>query len=159
MLSHYLNQCWLIVNWAPGNKCQWNSNKNFIICHQEKCILKCHLPKWWPFCPGGDELIPTGNLLSDTPLTDSFTCHYNEHGNYTANSLTKYVLSVWHTSNFKGKMTMLLKGKLNFCWLLLLPVNSLLLWTQSQAQPLKTDVIMNTFWATDYQNLTSLLIH
>ena len=23
-----LNQCWLIVNWTPGNKFQWNSNLN-----------------------------------------------------------------------------------------------------------------------------------
>ena len=22
--SHYLNQCWLIVNWTPGNTSQWN---------------------------------------------------------------------------------------------------------------------------------------
>ena len=26
--SHYLNQCWLIVNWTLGNKLQWNSDKN-----------------------------------------------------------------------------------------------------------------------------------
>ena len=24
--------------------------------HSRKCILKCRLPKWRPFCPGGDEL-------------------------------------------------------------------------------------------------------
>ena len=26
--SHYLNQCWHIVNWSLGNKLQWNSNQN-----------------------------------------------------------------------------------------------------------------------------------
>ena len=34
--SHYLNQCWVIVNWTPGNKFQWNSNRNSVIfsCNQ-----------------------------------------------------------------------------------------------------------------------------
>ena len=26
--SHYLNQCWHIVNWTLRNKLQWNSNQN-----------------------------------------------------------------------------------------------------------------------------------
>ena len=26
--SHYLNQCWLIVNWTLRNKLQWNSSRN-----------------------------------------------------------------------------------------------------------------------------------
>ena len=26
--SHYLNQCWLVVNWTPRNKLQWNINQN-----------------------------------------------------------------------------------------------------------------------------------
>ena len=26
--SHYLNQCWVIVNWTPGDKFQWNFNQN-----------------------------------------------------------------------------------------------------------------------------------
>ena len=26
--SHYLNQCWNIVNWTLGNKLQWNLNQN-----------------------------------------------------------------------------------------------------------------------------------
>ena len=58
MPSHYLNQCWCIVNWTPGNKFEWNSNRNF---HSRKCILNCRLPcplpKWRTFCPEGDELI------------------------------------------------------------------------------------------------------
>ena len=29
--SHYLNQCWLIVNCTPGNIFQWNLNQNSII--------------------------------------------------------------------------------------------------------------------------------
>ena len=41
---------WFIVNWTFGNKFQWNF-------HSIKCIWKCHMGIWWPFCPGGDELI------------------------------------------------------------------------------------------------------
>ena len=38
--SHYLNQCWLIVNWTPGNKFQWNSNQNsFIFIQENACEI------------------------------------------------------------------------------------------------------------------------
>ena len=33
--SHYLNQCWLIVNWTPGNNFQCNLNRNHIVLIQE----------------------------------------------------------------------------------------------------------------------------
>ena len=33
--SHYLNQCWLIVNWTPGNKFKRSFNQNSIISIQE----------------------------------------------------------------------------------------------------------------------------
>ena len=33
--SHYLNQCWNIVNWTLGNKLQWNLNRNLYIFIQE----------------------------------------------------------------------------------------------------------------------------
>ena len=36
--SHYLNQCWLIGKWAPVNKFQWNSNRNYIIFIQENAF-------------------------------------------------------------------------------------------------------------------------
>ena len=29
----------------------------FYYFHSRKCIWNCRLPKWRPFCPGGDELI------------------------------------------------------------------------------------------------------
>ena len=35
MPSHYLKQCWFIVNWAPRNEFQWNLNRNSIIFIQE----------------------------------------------------------------------------------------------------------------------------
>ena len=36
--SHYLNQCWHIVNWTLRNKLQWNHNQKFIHCCSRKCI-------------------------------------------------------------------------------------------------------------------------
>ena len=36
--SHYLNQCWLIVNWTLGNKFQWNLKLNSIIFIQENAF-------------------------------------------------------------------------------------------------------------------------
>ena len=36
-------QCWNIVNWAIGNKLQWNLNWNVKCFHSRKCIWKCRL--------------------------------------------------------------------------------------------------------------------
>ena len=36
--SHYLNQCWNIVNWTLGNKLQWNLNQNPNIFIQENAF-------------------------------------------------------------------------------------------------------------------------
>ena len=49
--SHYLNQCWKIVNWTLGNKLQWNLNRNLYIFIQEN-----EFGKWWPFCLSLDVL-------------------------------------------------------------------------------------------------------
>ena len=40
--SHYLNQCWFIVNWNLGNKLQLNLLQKFIHFHSRKCIWKYH---------------------------------------------------------------------------------------------------------------------
>ena len=50
--SHYLNQCWNIVNWAPRNTLQWNFNQNSCIFIQENPFLKISSGKWRPFCLG-----------------------------------------------------------------------------------------------------------
>ena len=50
--SHYLNQCWLIVNCTLKNKLQWNLNQNTKLCFT-KMHLKISSAKWWPFYPGG----------------------------------------------------------------------------------------------------------
>ena len=45
--SHYLNQCWNIVNWNIGNKLQWNCNPNQYISIQEM-HFKMSSAKWLP---------------------------------------------------------------------------------------------------------------
>ena len=42
--SHYLNQCWKIVNWTLRNKIQWFFLFEFKHFHSRKCIWKCRLP-------------------------------------------------------------------------------------------------------------------
>ena len=49
--SHYLNQCWNIVNGTLRNKLQWNPKRNSYIFIQEM-HLKMSSGKWRPFCPG-----------------------------------------------------------------------------------------------------------
>ena len=39
--SHYLNQCWNIVNWTLRNKLQWNFNRNSQHFHSRKFVSKC----------------------------------------------------------------------------------------------------------------------
>ena len=36
--GHYLNQCWIIVNWTFRNKLQWNLNRNSNIFIQENAF-------------------------------------------------------------------------------------------------------------------------
>ena len=50
--SHYLNQCWIIVNWTLGHKLQWKSQSKLTHFHSRKSILKMTSRKWWPFWLG-----------------------------------------------------------------------------------------------------------
>ena len=43
MPSHYLNQCWNIVNSILRNKIRWNLYIFFIGFHWRKCIWKCEM--------------------------------------------------------------------------------------------------------------------
>ena len=50
--SHYLNRCWNIFNWTPGNKLQWNFSCNSKLFIHEKCISKYRLPNGDHFVQG-----------------------------------------------------------------------------------------------------------
>ena len=56
--SHYLNQCWVIINWTPRNKLQWIFS---LVKIQNLSFTKMHpkllSAKWLPFCSEGNELI------------------------------------------------------------------------------------------------------
>ena len=41
--------------------------------HSRKCIWKCRLPKWQPFCPGGDELMHRGLKIMAAILLMAFS--------------------------------------------------------------------------------------
>ena len=49
--SHYLNQCWIIVNWTLSNIFQWNLNQNTTIFIEENAFENV-IWKWRPFCLG-----------------------------------------------------------------------------------------------------------
>ena len=49
--SHYLNQCWDIVNWTLRNKLQWHLNERHIFSFK-KIHLKMSSGKCRPFCLG-----------------------------------------------------------------------------------------------------------
>ena len=45
--SHYLNQCWNIVNWAISNKVKWNINQISYISIQDNAFenIVCEMKK------------------------------------------------------------------------------------------------------------------
>ena len=58
--SHYMNNCWHVVNMIFGNKFQWNLNGNFTFSFK-KCIWKCQIEN-------------DGHFVS---LTTSHSCIYS----------------------------------------------------------------------------------
>ena len=59
--SHYLNQCWYVVNWTLKNKRQWIlSEFNFLF---KKMHLKMSSAKWRPFCLGLNLLIQCNRAM------------------------------------------------------------------------------------------------
>ena len=53
--SHYLKQCWLIVNWTFRNKRQWNFSQNRKLFVHENASENI-VGEMQPFCSGEDEL-------------------------------------------------------------------------------------------------------
>ena len=52
--SHYLNECWVIVNWTPRNKPRWNfiQNKKLYIHENVSKSITCEI---MAICPARDE--------------------------------------------------------------------------------------------------------
>ena len=70
--SHYLNQCWNVVNWTLGNKLQWNFNRNSNIFIQENAFenVVCEMAS---ICLGLNELM--GTVLEFHPCQCHYLCH------------------------------------------------------------------------------------
>ena len=52
---HYLNQCWIVLNWTPSNNIQWNFKENTTIFYQENVFKNalCNMAAtllWPPKC-------------------------------------------------------------------------------------------------------------
>ena len=50
--------------------------------HSRKCIWKYQQPKWWPFCPGGDELACRKIEHDSTHKPAEFKVDYRSHWNH-----------------------------------------------------------------------------
>ena len=87
--SHYLNQCWFIVNWNPGNKFQWNLNGNSIIFYSRKCkIVVCQI---------GSHFAQGGNVLTHLPQGRG-RCNFSylKHSQWTADLPFQLPWNEWH---------------------------------------------------------------
>ena len=71
--SHYLNQCWNIINWTFRNKLQWKFNQNSNIFIQENAFesVVCEMAAMlsWPQSVKKNIVPPT----TDTPVMEHFT--------------------------------------------------------------------------------------
>ena len=68
--SHYLKQCWNIVNWPLGNKLQWTFDQAHTFSFK-KMHLKLSSVKWRPFCLGPNVL----NIVVEEKNTNHYqTC-------------------------------------------------------------------------------------
>ena len=82
--SHYLNQCWNIVNWTLRNKLQWNLKRNSYIFIQENAFENgvCEMAS---ICLGLNVLICTTNQIPPPPptTTTTTTIHPLSHPTHT----------------------------------------------------------------------------
>ena len=80
MPSHYLNQCWVIVNWTLRNKAQWNFNQSRKFFHSRKSI--------WNYCLWNDGHFVQGRWVKGWTNVQ----HFKSYNIYIKISL-KFILS------------------------------------------------------------------
>ena len=97
MPSHYLNQCWHTVNWALGNKFQWNSNEKISIFIQEDAFENAAC-KVASICLGP-------NVLRGVPenLDDNKSTSINREASYPAITSTSVDKNRLHRFYFSSK--------------------------------------------------------
>ena len=93
--SHYLDQCWIIVNWTLGNRLQWNLNWNSSIFIQENtfesvvCEMAAILSR--PQCVNPFRSEQNGQCFTD----DNFNCIFM-NGTFLWKQLTWLPCSQYH---------------------------------------------------------------
>ena len=102
--SHYLNQCWNIVKWTPGNNIQWNFDQNSYIFIQwnafENVVWKMAAILSRPQCV--DEKAFSRKLgcdwlmLKHQPITAKFSA---KSFSYPGHARRRQVLFVWEISS------------------------------------------------------------
>ena len=100
--SHYLNQCWLIIIWTLRNNRQWNSNRNTKLFIHENAFEYITSAKWWPFCPGRDELI-----------WENIPC-YNGTILWLIYGIVKFTKNICVSYHVEGQYAG--KGRINYFW-------------------------------------------
>ena len=92
--SHYINQCWNIIDWTLRNKCHWNFNWNSNIFIQENALenVVCEMLSIlsWPQC--------VKSLLS-TFLQAFWRCRFPDglsKARQERNTLMEDIPLVWH---------------------------------------------------------------
>ena len=84
--SHYLNQCWIIVNLTIGNKLQWNLNRNPYIFIQENEFQNVV----WPQCVKLSSLAAS-EAIEFWSNFDSFRCSqwgkFRQHDDFSVSVL------------------------------------------------------------------------
>ena len=66
--------------------------------HSRKCNWKCGLPKWYPFCPGGDELNSMKPFIShqDFGHDQKLRCHFVHFVREPAPRVIFLHVTMWH---------------------------------------------------------------
>ena len=111
--SHYLNQCWVIVNWTLTNKVRWNFNQNTRLFIHENALENFICKTVAILSRGGwvDMMAPVGNMSSKLGFffTNGCFCqlsneslitkHWNPRS-YVVFSLYKNVYNLYHEFRF-----------------------------------------------------------
>ena len=83
-----------MLTWCQSNPREYVSMKfyfKFKYFHSRKCVWKCCLPKWQPFCPGGDECLQGVGQVIYTPAMMPI-----QEGFYVDNNLVYDSRHPWH---------------------------------------------------------------
>ena len=97
--SHYLKQCWNIVNPKLRNKLRWNLNRNLYI-FTKKCIWKCR-QEMSAFCLGLRQCVTGGGIKLPPPL------------NVTTNKVNNMTIFGFHWEHYSDVIISAMASQIN----------------------------------------------